>query len=163
MIITLLGLPLTQIPLLLAGPGRLWQVSLGAALNVQLFCTPACGTTQRTVRQMICAPHFQGRMQQASTTLTAGSRPFAALVAGGLAALAGVWPVLVLGAILLLAPAAVMCLSPSGRCAPFPAAPGLRYRRPATAQPNHDPLLLHTGRPPGRTSCSPRTHRSLRP
>jgi MFS-type transporter involved in bile tolerance (Atg22 family) len=112
MITTLLALPLTQVPLLLAGPGRLWQVTLGTALAVQLFCTAACGTTQRTVRQMICAAHFQGRMQQASTALTAGSRPFGALIAGGLAALAGVRPVLLVGAVLLLAPAVVMGLSP---------------------------------------------------
>ncbi|WP_433892637.1 MFS transporter [Streptomyces sp. CA-111067] len=123
MIITLLGLPLTQTPLLIAGPGRLWQIVLGAALAVQLFCTAACGTTQRTVRQMICAPRLQGRMQQASTTLTAGSRPFGALVAGGLAELAGVRPVLVLGTVLLLAPVAVMCLSPLRTLHALPASP----------------------------------------
>ncbi|GAB3170795.1 MFS transporter [Streptomyces incanus] len=67
--------PLTQVPLLLAGPGLRWQVVLAAALAGQLFWATASGTSQRSLRQAVCDPDFQGRMQSASTTLTAGARP----------------------------------------------------------------------------------------
>ncbi|MFJ3934450.1 MFS transporter [Streptomyces sp. NPDC090029] len=51
MMLTALAItPLTQLPLLLASPGLGWQVTIGAALFLQLACAGAAGTTQRFVR-----------------------------------------------------------------------------------------------------------------
>ncbi|MEU3499392.1 MFS transporter [Streptomyces hundungensis] len=101
-----------QIPLLLARPGRGWQTVLAAALVIQLFATAAAGTTQRSIRQIICTPHLQGRMQQTSTWVTAGARPGAALLAGALAAGLGVRTTLAFGTILLTVPVLVLWFSP---------------------------------------------------
>ena len=49
MLTALVLTPLTQFPLLLASPGRGWQITIGAALAVQLLCAAAVGTTQRSI------------------------------------------------------------------------------------------------------------------
>ncbi|MFF7098131.1 MFS transporter [Streptomyces rubradiris] len=67
--------PLTQIPLLLASPGLVWQLAIGAALFLQLACAAAAGTTQRSIRQIVTADTMQARMQAVSTWLTSGARP----------------------------------------------------------------------------------------
>ncbi|MFF6833334.1 hypothetical protein ACFY84_15870 [Streptomyces sp. NPDC012438] len=41
--------PLAQVPLLLAGPGRGWQIVLAATLAAQLFWATAAGVSQRTL------------------------------------------------------------------------------------------------------------------
>ncbi|WP_329486690.1 MFS transporter [Kitasatospora sp. NBC_01246] len=104
--------PLAQLPLLLAGPGLGWQVTLAAALTVQLFWATASGTSQRSLRQTLCDPRFQGRMQAASTTVTAGSRPLAAACAGALALVLGVPTVLAVGALLQVVPVVLLLASP---------------------------------------------------
>ncbi|MEW2135563.1 MFS transporter [Streptomyces sp. NPDC005409] len=104
--------PLGHIPLLLAGPSLAWQIALAAALAAQLFWATASGTSQRSLRQTLCEPRFQGRMQAASTTLTAGARPVAAAVAGALVLLLGVRGTLAVGAILQVVPVVLLLLSP---------------------------------------------------
>ncbi|EDX21237.1 MULTISPECIES: hypothetical protein [unclassified Streptomyces] len=64
------------------------------------------------MRQTLCEPRFQGRMQAASTTLTAGVRPVAAAVAGTLVLLLGVRGTLAVGAVLQTVPAVLLLLSP---------------------------------------------------
>ncbi|MEU5085104.1 MULTISPECIES: MFS transporter [Streptomyces] len=104
--------PLAQVPLLCAGPGLRWQSVLAATLAVQLFWATASGTSQRSLRQAVCAPAFQGRMQSASTTLTAGARPLAAATAGGLVLLLDVRATLAIGALLQVVPVALLLASP---------------------------------------------------
>ncbi|MGW0392885.1 MFS transporter [Streptomyces sp. NPDC003042] len=104
--------PLAQIPLLLAGPGLTWQIALASTLAAQLFWATASGTSQRSLRQTLCEPRFQGRMQAASTTVTAGARPVAAAVAGALILLLGVRGTLAVGAVLQIVPVVLLLLSP---------------------------------------------------
>ncbi|WP_234330922.1 MFS transporter [Streptomyces sp. NRRL F-4474] len=104
--------PLAQVPLLLAGPGRGWQIVLAATLAAQLFWATAAGVSQRTLRQILCAPAFQGRMQAVSTTVTAGSRPLAAASAGALALVLDVPVVLAVGALLQIVPVLLLLASP---------------------------------------------------
>ncbi|MCX4784000.1 MULTISPECIES: MFS transporter [unclassified Streptomyces] len=104
--------PLAQVPLLLAEPGLRWQIVLAAALAGQLFWATASGTSQRSLRQAVCDPDFQGRMQSASTTLTAGARPLAAATAGGLVLLLDVRATLAIGALLQVVPIVLLVASP---------------------------------------------------
>ncbi|MFF3091597.1 hypothetical protein ACFVRB_42145 [Streptomyces nojiriensis] len=104
--------PLAQVPLLLTGPGLRWQTALALVLAVQLFWATASGTSQRSLRQTLCDPRFQGRMQAASTTVTAGARPLAAATAGALVLYLGVHTTLTVGALFQLAPVALLLLSP---------------------------------------------------
>ncbi|WP_414169155.1 MFS transporter [Streptoverticillium reticulum] len=111
MLAALVLLPLTQLPLLMAAPGLGGQLMITAALAVQLFCSAAAGTTQRSIRQVITDEHMQARMQAVSTWLTSGSRPLAAAVAGVTGSLWGVWWALVVGAVFLTAPPVLFLLS----------------------------------------------------
>uniref|UniRef100_UPI002F911EE4 hypothetical protein n=1 Tax=Kitasatospora sp. NBC_01519 TaxID=2903576 RepID=UPI002F911EE4 len=104
--------PLAQVPLLCAGHGLRWQIVLAATLAVQLFWATAAGTSQRSLRQAVCNPAFQGRMQSASTTLTAGVRPLAAVTAGGLVVLVDVRATLAVGALLQVVPVVLLLASP---------------------------------------------------
>ncbi|MFJ4880311.1 MFS transporter [Streptomyces sp. NPDC088745] len=104
--------PLAQMPLLCAGPSLRWQIVLAATLAVQLFWATASGTSQRSLRQALCDPDFQGRMQSASTTLTAGARPLAAATAGGLVLLLDVRATLAIGALLQVVPIVLLLASP---------------------------------------------------
>lgn len=115
--------PLTQIPLLAASPGPRWNIIIGSALTVQLACAAAAGTTQRSIRQIITDSPMQARMQAASTWLTAGTRPFGALLAGGLGTWAGVRTSLIIGACLLVVPFLVLVLSPMRRLRQMPQGP----------------------------------------
>ncbi|MEU9270082.1 hypothetical protein AB0E04_32155 [Streptomyces sp. NPDC048251] len=103
--------PLAQIPLLLAGPGLRWQIALAGTLAVQLFWATASGTSQRSLRQILCEPRFQGRMQAASTTVTAGARPLAAAAAGALVLFLGVRGTLTVGAVLQIVPVILLLAS----------------------------------------------------
>ena len=49
-----------EIPLLLAGHGLAWQIIMAASVVVQPACAAAAGTTQRSVRQVLCEPGFHG-------------------------------------------------------------------------------------------------------
>ncbi|MEU3862214.1 MFS transporter [Streptomyces sp. NPDC028722] len=153
MMLTALAItPLTQIPLLLASPGLHWEVAVGAALFLQLACASAAGTTQRSIRQIITTVRMRARMQAVSTWLTAGARPVAPLLAGGLGTWIGVRPTLTAGTFLLLVPLVVLARSPLRALRHMPDPPPL----PGTgAVPVPSPHALRTGSPavptPART------------
>lgn len=134
--------PLTQIPLLLASPGVGWEITIGAALFLQLACAAAAGTTQRSIRQIVTESGMQARMQAVSTWLTSGARPVAVLLAGGLGTWIGVRPTLAFGSCLLVVPFAVLARSPvrslrkmpePGPASSSPSDP--RVQPPASARP----------------------------
>ncbi|MET9017020.1 MFS transporter [Streptomyces olivaceoviridis] len=135
--------PLTQLPLLLASPGRAWQITIGAALFVQLACAGAAGTTQRSIRQIVTTAGMQARMQAVSTWLTSGARPVAALLAGALGTWIGVRPALTAGTLLLLIPLVVLARSPiralrnmpDPPAAPLPSPPAARTSPPPVPTP----------------------------
>ncbi|GAA3368465.1 hypothetical protein GCM10020367_06920 [Streptomyces sannanensis] len=104
--------PLAQVPLLLAAPGLRWQVAIAAGLALQMCCAGTAGTTQRSIRQCVTEAGMQARMQAVSTWLTAGCRPLAALIAGGLGTWLGVRPTLTIGAAALIVPFVVLYRSP---------------------------------------------------
>ncbi|CAL9360538.1 hypothetical protein SUDANB105_00655 [Streptomyces sp. enrichment culture] len=123
--------PVAQVPLLLAGPGRGWQIALAATLAVQLFWATAAGVSQRSLRQTLCDPRFQGRMQAASTTVTAGCRPLAAATSGALALFLEVRAVLAIGALLQVVPVVLLLTSPVRALRGMPAPPGSATVPPA--------------------------------
>ncbi|MFI8952703.1 hypothetical protein ACIGO6_40365 [Streptomyces sp. NPDC053750] len=127
--------PLTQIPLLLASPGLVWQFAIGGALFLQLACAAAAGTTQRTIRQVVTADGMQARMQAVSTWLTSVARPVAALLAGGLGTWIGVRPTLVAGACLLLVPLVVLYRSPLRSLLDMPGSPAVASPSAEAATP----------------------------
>ncbi|MFE7448173.1 MFS transporter [Streptomyces griseus] len=135
--------PLTQLPLLLASPGLGWQITIGAAIFLQLACAGAAGSTQRSIRQIVTKAAMQARMQSVSTWLTAGARPVAALLAGALGTCIGVQPALTAGALLLLIPLIVLARSPIRSLrqmpdppdAPVPSPPAARTLPPAVPSP----------------------------
>jgi MFS family permease len=126
MMLTALAItPLTQIPLLLASRGLVWQFAIGGALFLQLACAGAAGTTQRTIRQVVTVDGMQARMQAVSTWLTSGARPVAALLAGGLGTWIGVRPTLVVGTCLLVVPLVVLYRSPLRGLKDMPGSPAV--------------------------------------
>ncbi|MDX3025658.1 MFS transporter [Streptomyces acidiscabies] len=148
--------PLTQLPLLLASPGPAWQITIGAALFVQLACAGAAGTTQRSIRQIITTAGMQARMQAVSTWLTSGARPAAALLAGGLGTWTGVRPALAVGTLLLLVPLGVLGRSPIRALRHIPDPPSAPSPPPTarTSPPDLPAPAPHTDnarheRPPG--------------
>ncbi|MEU1458415.1 MFS transporter [Streptomyces avermitilis] len=129
--------PLTQLPLLLASPGLAWQVTIGAALFVQLACAGAAGTTQRSIRQIVTTAGMQARMQAVSTWLTSGARPVAALLAGALGTWIGVRPALTAGTLLLLVPLVVLARSPIRALRQMPDPPAAALPSPPAARTSH--------------------------
>ncbi|MFE9679294.1 MFS transporter [Streptomyces sp. NPDC006259] len=123
--------PLAQIPLLLAAPGLRWRIALAGTLAVQLFWATASGTSQRSLRQILCEPRFQGRMQAASTTVTAGARPLAAAAAGALALFLGVHATLTVGAVLQIVPVILLLASPVRALRDMPVPPARTAVPPA--------------------------------
>ncbi|MFI0119905.1 hypothetical protein [Streptomyces globisporus] len=126
--------PLAQVPLLCAGPGLRWQIVLAATLAGQLFWSTASGTSQRSLRQAVCDPAFQGRAQSASTTLTAGARPLTAATAGGLVLVLDVRATLAVGALLQIVPLVLLLASPIRTMRQIPAreaVPPARERAPS--------------------------------
>ncbi|MFE1232495.1 hypothetical protein [Streptomyces sp. NPDC058745] len=81
----------------------------------------AAGATQRSIRQQLCPPELQSRAQQTSVWLVTGLRPFAALTAGGIAAVLGVHAALATGTVLSLVPGALLWSSPVRRMTAMPA------------------------------------------
>ncbi|MFK0047862.1 MFS transporter [Streptomyces sp. NPDC090741] len=116
--------PLMEVPLLLADPGPLWLVILSLAGALQLAAAACATATVRTVRQQMCPPSFQARVQQTSVWFVGGSRPLAALAAGALAAAVGVWATLLTGALVLVATALALWASPVRHRADMPTAVG---------------------------------------
>ncbi|OII65546.1 hypothetical protein BJP40_01250 [Streptomyces sp. CC53] len=108
---------------------------------------------ENTFRQIITSAGMQARMQAVSTWLTAGARPVAALLAGGLGTWIGVRPTLTAGTFLLLVPLGVLSRSPLRALRQMPemppAAPG------TGGDPVPSPLVLRTAPPavprPART------------
>lgn len=135
--------PLAQVPLLLAGPGLGWQIALTVALAGQLFWAAAAGTSQRSLRQALCEQSFQGRMQAASTTVTAGARPLAAVCAGTLVLFLDVRAVLVIGALLQTLPVALLLASSIRTLRDMP-------MRPPPAQPPPPERSLASSSDPAR-------------
>ncbi|MFF4187156.1 MFS transporter [Streptomyces sp. NPDC001691] len=126
--------PLTQLPLLLASPGLAWQITIGAALFLQLACAGAAGTTQRSIRQIVTTAGMQARMQAVSTWLTSGARPVAALLAGALGTWLGVRPALTAGTLLLLVPLVVLARSPIRALRQMPDPPATTLPSPPAAR-----------------------------
>lgn len=115
--------PFTEVPLLLAAPGRPWQVAVGVGMFVQLGCAVVQGSTQRTVRQAVCDPALQGRMLATSRWVVYGSQPVAALLAGAVGTWLGLWNGLAVGTLALAIPLLVLRSSslpgaPEGTAAP---------------------------------------------
>ncbi|WP_327378787.1 MFS transporter (plasmid) [Streptomyces sp. NBC_01216] len=161
MMLTALAItPLTQIPILLASPGRGWQITIGAALFLQLACAGAAGTTQRSIRQIITTAGMQARMQAVSTWLTASARPLAALLAGGLGTWIGVRPTLTAGTILLLVPLVVLARSPLRALRHMPDQPPAAPR--TSSEPVPSPPFPRTAPPavptPAHTEDAPHGH-----
>ncbi|MGW2955879.1 MFS transporter [Streptomyces eurythermus] len=126
--------PPTQLPLLLACPGRAWQITIGAALFLQLACAGAAGTTQRSIRQIVTTAGMQARMQAVSTWLTSGARPLAALLAGALGTWLGVRPALTAATLLLLVPLVVLAHSPIRALRQMPDPPATTLPSPPAAR-----------------------------
>ncbi|MDT9692961.1 MFS transporter, partial [Streptomyces sp. P9(2023)] len=78
---------------------------------------------EKSLRRIRCDPRFQGRMQAAGTTVTAGSRPLAAATAGALALLLDVRAVLAVGALLQVVPVVLLPTSPVRALRDMPAPP----------------------------------------
>ncbi|MEU1038620.1 hypothetical protein ACFYP4_16505 [Streptomyces sp. NPDC005551] len=74
--------------------------------------TPAKKLSQRSLRQILCEPRFEGRMQAASTTVTAGARPHAAAATCALVLFLGVGGTLTVGAVLQIVPVILLFASP---------------------------------------------------
>ncbi|HWU11133.1 MAG TPA: MFS transporter [Streptomyces sp.] len=104
--------PMCGIPLLLARSGHGWLIALVAAGAVKAVAVTAAASTQRSLRQQLCPPHLQSRVQQTSVWLVAGARLLATAAAGAVAAAAGVWAALLTGTVLLLGPVALLWVSP---------------------------------------------------
>ncbi|MDF3289897.1 MFS transporter [Streptomyces silvisoli] len=100
--------PFTEVPLLLATPGRAWQVAVGVGMFVQLGCAVVQGSTQRTIRQAVCDPALQGRMLATSRWVVYGSQPVAALLAGAAGTWLGLWNGLAIGTLALAIPLLVL-------------------------------------------------------
>lgn len=103
--------PFTEVPLLLATPGRAGQLAVGLGLFVQLGCAVAQGSTQRSIRQAVCEPALQGRAFATSRWVIYGSRPLAALLAGACGTWLGLWNALALGTLALAVPFPVLFAS----------------------------------------------------
>ncbi|GHF70692.1 MFS transporter [Streptomyces mashuensis] len=115
--------PLTEVPLLLAAPGRAGQVFIATGLFVQLACATAQGSTQRSIRQAVCEPGMQGRMLATGQWITYGTRPLAALLAGAAGTWLGLWNTLALGTAALALPYLVLLASSIRSLHHVPAAP----------------------------------------
>nr|WP_234315868.1 MFS transporter [Streptomyces sp. NRRL F-5527] len=134
LLVGLCGYAVCGIPLLFARPGWMWLAVLATAGAVRMAGAAAAGSTQRSIRQQLCPPHLQSRAQQTSVWLVSGLRPFAALTAGGVAAVFGVWATLLTGTVLYLVPVLLLWFSPVRDLAAMPGAP---------ARPPLSPQLTH--------------------
>ncbi|MHA7956351.1 MFS transporter [Streptomyces sp. L500] len=115
--------PFTELPLLLAEPGLIGQAAIAAGLFVQMGCATAQGSTQRSIRQAVCAPGMQGRMLATGQWITYGTRPLAALLAGAAGTWLGLRNTLVLGTLALTIPFLVLVSSSIRTMHQVPASP----------------------------------------
>ncbi|MFE7114482.1 MFS transporter [Streptomyces sp. NPDC057654] len=128
MIAALLIAPLSQVPLILSGPGLAGQITIALALATESAAAAVGGLTQQTVRMAVCAPAMHGRMHTVGQLLCAGPAPVAALLAGAVATTLGLRATLILCAVLLLAPPVRLAASPLRRL----------HRLPEPARHGHD-------------------------
>ncbi|WP_159064127.1 MFS transporter [Streptomyces canus] len=84
--------PLILVPVLFAEPGLVWQIIIGGCVTVRFAGATAHGSTQRSVRQGVCDPRYQGRQQSIGTWVTFGPRFLSALAAGALVSVIGLGP-----------------------------------------------------------------------
>ncbi|WP_116211654.1 MFS transporter [Streptomyces olivoreticuli] len=103
--------PFTELPLLLASPGRTGQAAIATGMFIQMACATAQGSTQRSIRQAVCEPGMQGRMLATGQWITYGTRPLAALLAGATGTWLGLWNALALGTTALALPFLVLLAS----------------------------------------------------
>ncbi|WP_058042966.1 MFS transporter [Streptomyces roseifaciens] len=123
MLTALAAMPITELPLLLASPGLPGQIAITAGLFLQMACAIAQGSTQRSIRQSVCAPAMQGRMMATGQWITFGSRPLAALLAGASGTWIGLRPTLTLGTLALTIPFLVLFTSSLRSMHEVPTAP----------------------------------------
>ncbi|MEW1700820.1 MFS transporter [Streptomyces sp. NPDC091278] len=109
--------PVMTIPPLLAGPGPLWLTVLALSGGVQLAAATAAGTTQRSLQAGTTPPSLLARVQQTAQWLYSGSRPLAALAAGGLAATTSVRTAIATGVVIMLLTASTTWRPPLRRLA----------------------------------------------
>ncbi|MDT0448376.1 MFS transporter [Streptomyces hesseae] len=123
MLTALAIIPFTELPLLLATPGLTGQATIAAGMFVQLACSTVQGSTQRSIRQTVCAPGMQGRMLATGQWITYGTRPLAALLAGATGTWLGLWNTLALGTAALTLPFLVLHTSSTRTLHHAPATP----------------------------------------
>ncbi|MFE9250769.1 MFS transporter [Streptomyces sp. NPDC007088] len=116
-------IPLSQIPLIIAGPGPGWQIALAATLAVRQAASAALTVHSRSVRQAVCRPEMQGRQHATGSWLTRLPLPLVPLAAGAGVTLWGARPALAAALILACSACAVTALSPAGRLRTIPHPP----------------------------------------
>lgn len=130
--------PLTQLPLLVTGPGVVGQVVIGTGMVVETGCAVASGSLIRTVRQLLAPPDLQGRTQSSGMWLAFALRPLATLLAGLLGSVLGLRPTLAMFTCLLTVPVWMLWHSPVRHLNTLPATPAdhtVATSRPATSGP----------------------------
>lgn len=116
--------PLILMPVLIAGPGLLWQIVIGVCVTVRFAGATAHGSTQRSVRQGVCEPQYQGRQQSIGTWMTFGPRFLSALGAGLLVSAIGLVPSMAVAAVASAGGFVVLLHSPVRRLRVIPTASG---------------------------------------
>lgn len=116
--------PLILLPVLFAGPGLLWQTVIGGCVTVRFAGATAHGSTQRSVRQGVCDPQYQGRQQSIGTWLTFGPRFLSALGAGVLVSAIGLVPSMAVAAVATAGGFVVLLHSPVRRLRAMPTTSG---------------------------------------
>ncbi|WP_405775646.1 MFS transporter [Streptomyces sp. NBC_01538] len=116
--------PLILMPVLIAGPGLLWQIVIGVCVTIRFAGATAHGSNQRSVRQGVCEPQYQGRQQSIGTWMTFGPRFLSALGAGLLVSAIGLVPSMAVAAVATAGGFVVLLHSPVRRLRVMPTASG---------------------------------------
>ncbi len=116
--------PIVLVPVLFADPGLGWQIVVGVCVTVRFAGATAHGSTQRSVRQGVCDPQYQGRQQAIGTWLTFGPRFLSALAAGALVSVIGLVPAMTVAALSAAGGFVVLLLSPIRRLRAMPTPTG---------------------------------------
>ena len=113
--------PLILVPVLFAEPGLVWQIIIGGGcVTVRFAGATAHGSTQRSVRQGVCDPQYQGRQQPIGTWVTFGPRFLSALGAGALVSVIGLGPSMAVAATAMSGGFLVLAHSPVRRLRAMP-------------------------------------------
>jgi MFS family permease len=116
--------PLALAPVLFAEPGLLWQIAVGSCVTCRFAGATAHGSNQRSVRQSVCDPRYQGRQQSIGTWITFGPRFLSALAAGALVGVIGLKPSMTLAAVATAGGFVVLVFSPVRRLRAMPTPTG---------------------------------------